>query len=96
MLNLCKINACSDGMLGLHLSRAPWDPYPWVSGIQDTSTAYLAGIRIGDTILEVNGFDIVGQKISELAALIRGHWKSGANDVQFLVWRHKTEPNVST
>lgn len=94
MLKLCKINACSDGTLGLHLSRAPWDPYPWVSGVQEGSSAHTAGVRTGDTVLEVNGFDVLGKKISELATIIRTHWNSGGSHVQFLIWRTKSEQNT--
>ena len=91
MLKLCKINACPNGTLGLHLSRAPWDPYPWVSGVTDASSAYLAGVRVGDTLLEYNGMDVLGWKISELANKIHSQWDCGAKLVNFLIWRNKCE-----
>ena len=49
----CYVKGDADGMLGLHLSRAPWDPYPWVSGVQNGSNAHEAGIKVGDCVLEV-------------------------------------------
>ncbi len=53
LLRLCYVKGDVDGMLGLHLSRAPWDPYPWVSGVQADSSAYIAGLKVGDCVLEV-------------------------------------------
>ncbi|XP_053947039.1 putative mediator of RNA polymerase II transcription subunit 12 [Anastrepha ludens] len=93
MLKICKISACPNGTLGLHLSRAPWDPYPWVSGIQEGSSAEDAGMRVGDTVLEFNGNDVLGQKIFEIATKIREHWQSGATDVTVVIWRNETEPD---
>lgn len=52
-LRVCYVKGDIDGMLGLHLSRAPWDPYPWISGVLDGSTAFDAGIKIGDCVIEV-------------------------------------------
>lgn len=52
-LRLCCIQWDSQTTLGLHLSRAPWDPYPWISDVTPDSTAYAAGIRSGDCVLEV-------------------------------------------
>ncbi|XP_055922953.1 uncharacterized protein LOC129953657 [Eupeodes corollae] len=94
MLKLCKIQTYPNGTLGLHLSRAPWDPYPWVSGVQDGSNAYQAGVRTGDTVLELNDCDVLGHKISELAAKIQSHWKKGCRNVTMLIWRNKTENTV--
>nr|XP_014094550.1 uncharacterized protein LOC106620550 [Bactrocera oleae] len=95
MLKICKINACPNGTLGLHLSRAPWDPYPWVSGIQEGSSAEEAGMRVGDTVLEFNGNDVLGQKIFEIASRIREHWQSGATDVSVVIWRNQAEVDSS-
>ncbi|XP_017484416.1 PREDICTED: uncharacterized protein LOC108373086 [Rhagoletis zephyria] len=91
MLKICKINACPNGTLGLHLSRAPWDPYPWVSGIQEGSSAEEAGMCVGDTVLEFNGNDVLGKKIFEIATRIREHWQSGATDVTVVIWRREVE-----
>lgn len=94
-MKICKINACPNGTLGLHLSRAPWDPYPWVSGIQEGSSAEEAGMRVGDTVLEFNGNDVLGQKIFEIASRIREHWQSGATDVSVVIWRNQAEVDSS-
>ncbi|XP_055381202.1 uncharacterized protein LOC129611837 isoform X2 [Condylostylus longicornis] len=96
MLKLCKINACPNGTLGIHLSRAPYDPYPWVSGVLENSSAYQSGIKIGDTVLECNGIDVLGWKISELAIKIRNHWDCGGKTVNFLIWRSKNDVTTST
>ncbi|XP_067618741.1 uncharacterized protein [Eurosta solidaginis] len=93
MLKVCKINACPNGTIGLHLSRAPWDPYPWVSGIQEGSSAEEAGMRIGDTVLQFNGNDVLGKRILEIATRMREHWQSGATDVSVVIWRNETEAN---
>ncbi|XP_037943716.1 putative uncharacterized protein DDB_G0286901 [Teleopsis dalmanni] len=94
MLKLCKIYGCINGTLGLHLSRAPWDPYPWVSNVQKGSSAYRAGLRTGDTVLEFNGCDVLGQKIFEIAARLQEHWQSGASYVTVVIWRNKSNTTV--
>lgn len=89
MLQLCTIYACANGTLGLNLSRAPWDPYPWVSGVQAKSNAERGGVRLGDTLLELNGADVLGLRISELAGRLQEHWQSGADHVTLMMWRQQ-------
>ncbi|KAI8043991.1 uncharacterized protein LOC128266110 isoform X3 [Drosophila gunungcola] len=89
MLQLCTIYACANGTLGLNLSRAPWDPYPWVSGVQAKSNAEMGGVRLGDTLLELNGADVLGLRISELASRLQDHWQSGAEVVTLMMWRQQ-------
>ncbi|XP_017002973.2 uncharacterized protein [Drosophila takahashii] len=89
MLQLCTIYACANGTLGLNLSRAPWDPYPWVSGVQAKSSAERGGVRMGDTLLELNGADVLGLRISELASRLQDHWQSGAEVVTLMMWRQQ-------
>lgn len=92
MLKSFKIYTCSNGSLGLHLSRAPWDPYPWVSSIQKESSSYVAGLRVGDCLLELNGNDVLGLKISEIAALLKNHWiNESSNYVSVVIWRKKAK-----
>ncbi|XP_044315014.1 uncharacterized protein LOC108052245 [Drosophila rhopaloa] len=93
MLQLCTIYACANGTLGLNLSRAPWDPYPWVSGVQAKSNAERGGVRMGDTLLELNGADVLGLRISELASRLQDHWQSGAEVVTLMMWRQQA--NIS-
>lgn len=73
---------------GFHLTRSKWDPYPWVNGVDAGSPADAAGVRVGDCLLEVNGEDIVGKRISEVAEVVRQQeavslllWNAGV-DVQ--------------
>ncbi|XP_061390721.1 uncharacterized protein LOC133326061 [Musca vetustissima] len=97
MLKSFKIYTCTNGSLGLHLSRAPWDPYPWVSSIQKDSNSYKAGLRIGDCLLELNGNDVLGLKISEIAALLKNHWlNESSNYVSVVIWRKKAKDNSDT
>ncbi|XP_063704020.1 zinc finger TRAF-type-containing protein 1-B-like [Culicoides brevitarsis] len=77
-------------LLGLHLSRAVWDPYPWVSDVTVDSSASKAGIKVGDLLLEVNGEDILGQNVSEVAQKIK---KSHRNEVTLLLWNSGAEHN---
>lgn len=79
--------------LGLHLSRSPWDPYPWCD-VQQKSIAYEAGIRSGDCLLEVNGDDILGKRIIEVANKIKENsgvslllWNAGTDHVSILINR---------
>lgn len=92
MLKSFKIYTCTNGSLGLHLSRAPWDPYPWVSSIQKDSNSYAAGLRVGDCLLEMNGNDVLGLKISDIAGLLKNHWlNESSNHVNVVIWRNKTK-----
>ncbi|KAM8707071.1 hypothetical protein ACLKA7_011213 [Drosophila subpalustris] len=95
MLQQCIIKS-PNGALGLNLSRAPWDPYPWVSGVQAESNAQLAGVCIGDTLLQLNGIDVLGMRISELANRLREHWLTGAEHATMTMWRQQTSPVAST
>ncbi|XP_032595782.1 uncharacterized protein LOC6568014 isoform X1 [Drosophila grimshawi] len=94
MLQQCTIKA-PNGALGLNLSRAPWDPYPWVSGVQAESNAQLGGVCIGDTLLQLNGRDVLGMRISELATRLREHWLSGADQVTLMMWRQEPSPGLT-
>lgn len=67
---------------GFHLTRSKWDPYPWVSSVDRNTAAYLAGMKPGDCLLEVNGEDIVGQRISDVADIV----KSNTKQVSLLLW----------
>ncbi|KAH8277516.1 hypothetical protein KR026_011970 [Drosophila bipectinata] len=95
MLQLCTIYACANGTLGLNLSRAPWDPYPWVSGVQEKSSAERGGVRMGDTLLELNGADVLGLRISELASRLQEHWQSGAKHVTMTMWRQQATNSLN-
>lgn len=39
---------------GFLLSRSKWDPYPYISKIDDESPASASGLREGDCVLEVS------------------------------------------
>lgn len=60
-----------DVSCGFHLSRSKWDPYPWISAVEEGSPADEAGVKNGDCLLEVNGEDIVGKKICDVAELVK-------------------------
>ncbi|KAE8751657.1 hypothetical protein FOCC_FOCC001505, partial [Frankliniella occidentalis] len=88
-VRLCEVERPGGaGSCGFHLSRTKWDPYPWVSVVEDASAAQRAGLQVGDCLLEVNGEDIVGQKIAEVAARVRTRpdcasllvWNCGADE----------------
>lgn len=95
MLQQCTIKA-PKGALGLNLSRAPWDPYPWVSGVQAESNAQRAGVCIGDTLLQLNGIDVLGMRISELATRLREHWLTGADQATMMMWRQQPSSSSSS
>ncbi|XP_055617681.1 uncharacterized protein LOC129763008 isoform X1 [Toxorhynchites rutilus septentrionalis] len=89
------IPAGASGSLGLHLSRTPWDPYPWVSGVLPSSCAEQAGIRVGDCVLEANGEDLLGLKIVDIAKRVRNgrHARSSKPGVNLLLWNSGFEKN---
>ncbi|KAF5274538.1 hypothetical protein FQA39_LY07150 [Lamprigera yunnana] len=73
---------------GFHLTRSKWDPYPWVSKVDEGTAAQLAGIQPGECVLEVNGEDVVGKRISEIAERVR----SGSNQISLLLWNSGVDP----
>ncbi|PSN56816.1 hypothetical protein C0J52_02702 [Blattella germanica] len=79
------------GSCGFHLTRSKWDPYPWVSGVETGSAAEAAGLQSGDCVLEVNGEDVLGQRVSEVASKVR------AKDDHFtlLLWNAGSDPQCS-
>ncbi|KAK3923727.1 UPF0047 protein YjbQ [Frankliniella fusca] len=88
-VRLCEVaRPGGDGSCGFHLSRTKWDPYPWVSVVEEGSAAQRAGLQVGDCLLEVNGEDVVGQKIAEVADRVRARpdcasllvWNCGADE----------------
>ncbi|KAH1023216.1 hypothetical protein HUJ04_012462 [Dendroctonus ponderosae] len=76
---------------GFSLTRGKWDPYPWVSNVDENSVSSLAGLKPGDCLLEVNGEDVVGQKISKIAELV----KSKPDKVSLLLWNAGVDPHCS-
>ncbi|KAL1376897.1 hypothetical protein pipiens_004280 [Culex pipiens pipiens] len=94
LLRSVFIPAEAGGSLGLHLSRTPWDPYPWVSGVLPGSCAEKAGVRIGDCVLEANGEDLLGLKIIEIAKRVRSDKdRSTKPGVSLLLWNSGFEKN---
>ncbi|XP_067002569.1 uncharacterized protein [Anabrus simplex] len=73
---------------GFNLTRSRWDPYPWVSGVDAGSAAEVAGLRPGDCVLEVNGEDVLGERISTVAARVRAH----PERVSLLLWNAGVDP----
>lgn len=49
------VNKHGDGNngFGFHLSRSKWDPYPYVSSVDQESSANVANLKEGDVVLEV-------------------------------------------
>uniref|UniRef100_A0A182LZK1 RING-type domain-containing protein n=1 Tax=Anopheles culicifacies TaxID=139723 RepID=A0A182LZK1_9DIPT len=94
-LRHCFVPADKNGCLGLHLSRTPWDPYPWVSGVVEGSCADTAGVRIGDCVLEANGEDLLGLKVIDIAKRVRGRKASRTTPagVGLLLWNSGFEKN---
>ncbi|CAG9759591.1 unnamed protein product [Ceutorhynchus assimilis] len=76
---------------GFQLTRGKWDPYPWVSNVDENSVSSSAGLKTGDCLLEVNGEDVIGQKIAEIAELV----KSKPDKVSLLLWNAGVDPRCS-
>ncbi|TMW52254.1 hypothetical protein DOY81_002657 [Sarcophaga bullata] len=77
-----KIDKSPNGACGFHLTRTKWDPYPWVSAVDDYTPAAKTDLKAGDCILEVNGCDVLGLRITEIAKLV----KSSQHQVTLLLW----------
>lgn len=77
---------------GFSLTRGKWDPYPWVSCVDQKSISSAAGLKTGDCLLEVNGVDIIGRKICDIAELV----KSQPEKISLLVWNAGVDPHCSS
>ncbi|XP_063221114.1 uncharacterized protein LOC134530319 [Bacillus rossius redtenbacheri] len=85
----CDVERSASASCGFHLSRTQWDPYPWVSGVEAGSAAEAAGLLSGDCVLEVNGEDVLGLKICDVAEKV----KARADRVSLLLWNSGSDPN---
>lgn len=90
-IRVIELEKVYSGSCGFHLTRSKWDPYPWVTKVDDGTPADLAGMQPGDCLLEINGEDIVGKRISEIADRI----KTGSNRTTILVWNTGSDTNCS-
>ncbi|XP_031335594.1 uncharacterized protein LOC116165359 isoform X2 [Photinus pyralis] len=77
---------------GFHLTRSKWDPYPWVSKVDGGTAADTAGMQPGECVLEVNGEDVVGKRISEIAERVR----SGSSQISLLLWNSGVDARCSS
>lgn len=78
------VNSC-----GFHLTRTKWDPYPWICGVDDASPAKQSGLQVGDCVLEVNGEDVLGLRVGEIATRVRSKNES----VTMLLWNSGVDTN---
>lgn len=62
-----------------------------VSGTDKDSTAEQTGLRVGDCVLEVNGEDVLGLRIAEVAQLVRAK----TENVTLLLWTTGMDPTCS-
>ncbi|XP_078033020.1 uncharacterized protein LOC144467904 [Augochlora pura] len=69
---------------GFHLTKSKWDPYPWVSCVETGSLADAGGLRAGDCLVSIEGKDLIGLKIKEVATFIHEHEKQNIN---LFIWR---------
>jgi C-terminal processing protease CtpA/Prc len=90
-LRLCDVERPSAGSCGFHLTRTAWDPYPWVSGVEPGSAAEAAGLQAGDCVLEVNGEDVLGQRIGDVASKVRAR----DDRVTLLLWNAGSDPHTA-
>jgi len=78
---------CGANGLGIRLSKSSWDPFPFVSHVDDNSTAHEQGIEVGDCVLKVNGHDCLGRQIQDIAKRIHNRTDDDNNEVNLLLWR---------
>ncbi|XP_076651054.1 uncharacterized protein LOC143358067 [Halictus rubicundus] len=81
--NVKEAKAC-----GFHLTKSKWDPYPWVSCVDTGSLADAGGLRAGDCLVNIDGQDLIGLKIKDVATFIHQHQKQNIN---LFVWRYINE-----
>ncbi|KAF5275362.1 hypothetical protein FQR65_LT04190 [Abscondita terminalis] len=88
---LVEVGKFNSESCGFHLTRSKWDPYPWVCKVDEGTAAELAGMQPGECVLEINGEDIVGKRISEIAERVR----SGSNQISLLLWNSGVDTRCS-
>ncbi|KAH8341898.1 hypothetical protein KR059_003814 [Drosophila kikkawai] len=88
-VRLLRIPRAAPGIdhYGFHLTRSKWDPYPWVCDVAAGTPAALCGLRPGDCVLEVNGTDVLGLRVAEVARIV----KSQEDAVTLLCWSSNCE-----
>jgi hypothetical protein len=59
--------------------------------VESGSAAEAAGLQAGDCVLEVNGEDVLGQRIGEVASRVRAR----ADRVTLLLWNAGSDPHCS-
>lgn len=91
-IRICKIEKNRTGSYGFHLTRTKWDPYPWIAGIDDGSIAQASGLKVGDCILEVNGEDVIGLRVGEIA----NKALSAFEHITMLLWNAGSDANCDT
>ncbi|CAG9809798.1 unnamed protein product [Chironomus riparius] len=84
-LKLICIENCAEG-LGIKLSKSSWDPYPFISFVDETREQQ-HDLQIGDCLLKVNGQDVLGWRIQEIAEQIHNKTDDDNNEVNLLLWR---------
>ncbi|XP_017131419.1 uncharacterized protein LOC108148739 [Drosophila elegans] len=88
-VRLLKIPRAAPAMenYGFQLTRSKWDPYPWVCDVAAGTPAALCGLKPGDCVLEVNGLDVLGLRVAEIAKMV----KSQKDGVTILCWNSECE-----
>ncbi|EDV54069.1 uncharacterized protein LOC6554763 [Drosophila erecta] len=77
---------------GFQLTRSKWDPYPWVCEVAAGTPAAFCGLKAGDCVLEVNGHDVLGLRVSEIAKMV----KSQKDCVTILCWNSECDKDCDT
>jgi C-terminal processing protease CtpA/Prc len=90
-VRICEVVRSTSSSCGFHLTRSKWDPYPWVSAVDVASAAEAAGLLPGDCVLEVNGEDVLGEKIGEVASKVR----AVEDKVVLLLWNAGSDPQCN-
>ncbi|XP_003696028.1 uncharacterized protein LOC100868468 isoform X1 [Apis florea] len=69
---------------GFHLTKSKWDPYPWINHIEVNSLADIAGLRVGDCLISIDGKDLLGLKIKQIAGLVHHYQEC---NLKLSIWR---------
>lgn len=73
---------------GFHLTKTMWDAYPWVAFVEHESIANRAGLRPGDCLLNIDGTDVLGLKIKDIAVFINE--RKDRNNINLRIWRYES------
>jgi len=69
---VCIIERREKESIGLQIASTKSSTVPKVSWVNSTGPSYIAGVRAGDVLMQINGMDCIDKSNAEIAKMIQG------------------------